>query len=171
MFLSDSTFSIPKSKRKPRKSAGTASCSISAQLFWRQQAHTSVKVNAWGRSKLQNIHDCMCGFYICDSQRLKHHPTTLSQQRLANQEPLLVTRYSNFLHRYCGLSFSKLHSLVMNLYDLQYLLLAGAHRWSTSTPDWQYAASNAERGCVTSIKVENRTKISENRINFWERLF
>lgn len=96
---------------------------------------------------------------------LKASPNT-SQQHLTNQEPLLITRYSNFLHRYCDLSFRKLHSLVMNLYDLQYLLLAGAHRWSASTPDWQYAASNAEQGCVTSIKVENRTKISENRINF-----
>lgn len=97
-------------------------------------------------------------WFLCIWFMMVKAPPNTSQQRLTNREPLLVTRYSNFLHRYCDLSFRKLHSLVKNLYDLQYLLLAGAHRWSASTPDWQYAASNAEQGCVTSIKVENRTK-------------
>lgn len=133
MLLGDSTFSIPKWKRKPWKSAGTASHSISA-LPEATSVRVSVKANAGGRWELQEVRVCTSGFYTRGSL-VKASPKTLLQQRLTNQGPLLVTGYSNFLHRYCDLPFRKLRSLVMNLYDLQYLLLAGAHRWSASTPD------------------------------------
>lgn len=48
---------FPQRKRKHRKSAVTATCSISALL-----EATSTQVNTWGRYELQNILRCVCGF-------------------------------------------------------------------------------------------------------------
>ena len=159
-------------EKKCQRSAGTTSCSISAQLFWSQQAYA--RGWKWMHGEDRSCKTCLNAHVV--SIYLLHNSQSVTQQHYDSS--IWQTKRRSwllgavvFLHRYCDLSFRKLHSLVMNLYDLQYLLLAGAHRWSASTPDWQYAASNAEWGCVTSIKVENRTKISENRINFWERLF